>query len=74
MVVYKITNKLNNKIYIGQTIHTAQERWKRHILDAQRGLNTHFAQTIRKYGPQNFSLEVIDSAATQEELTQKEYY
>lgn len=74
MVIYKITNQLNNKIYIGQTIHTAEMRWKRHIQDALNGLNTHFAQAIRKYGYQNFKIEVIDTAETAEELTDKEYY
>ena len=28
--IYKITNKLNGKIYIGQTSRTVQERWKEH--------------------------------------------
>ena len=25
--IYKITNKINNKIYIGKTTHTVQYRW-----------------------------------------------
>lgn len=74
MVIYKITNKLNNKFYIGQTIHTVEARWKRHIEDAMNGLNTHFAKAIRKYGYQNFEFEVIDTANNSDELTEKEYY
>ena len=30
MLIYKITNKINNKCYIGQTIKNAEERWKEH--------------------------------------------
>ena len=37
-------------------------------------LDTHFARAIRKYGPDKWQLEVIDSAETQEELNQKEQY
>ena len=75
MFIYKITNKINNKSYIGQTINTPEARWKRHQSDAlSNRLNTHFAQAIRKYGVDNFVLEVIDTASTQEELTEKESY
>ena len=73
MWIYKITNLLNNKVYIGQTIRTDQSRWRRHILDAKNNkLNTHFARAIRKYGEENFSVEIIDTANSAEELTQKE--
>ena len=75
MIIYKITNQLNQKCYIGQTIRTLEERWKRHQNDALNNvLNTHFARAIRYYGPENFSLEIIDTATTQEELTKKESY
>lgn len=75
MFIYKITNKLNNKCYIGQTINTPESRWKRHQQDAlSNRLHTHFANAIRKYGVENFVLEVIDTAQSQEELTQKESF
>lgn len=75
MIIYKITNTKNNKIYIGQTIKTKEERFKRHIQDALSGrLNTHLANAIRQYGQDNFLIEQIDTAETQEELTRKEIY
>ena len=75
MYIYKITNKINNKMYIGQTIRPVEDRWKRHINDAINNiLNTHFARAIRYYKPENFSLEIIDTAKNQEELNHKEQY
>lgn len=73
--VYKITNLVNDKVYIGQSARGAQARFHRHIQDAMsERLDTHFARAIRKYGAENFIVEVIDTAYTQEELTQKERY
>jgi len=73
MYVYKITNKVNNKVYIGQSIRPIEERFNRHINDAVNNvLDTHFARAIRKYGKENFTIELIDTAKTQEELTLKE--
>ena len=33
--IYKITNKINNKVYIGQTIFSLEERWYRHQIKAK---------------------------------------
>lgn len=75
MWIYKITNIQNNKIYIGQTIRPVQDRFNRHLNDALHNvIDTHFARAIRKYGKDNFSWEIIDTANTQEELTIKERY
>lgn len=75
MWIYKITNIQNNKVYIGQTIRPIKDRFHRHINDAMNNiLDTHFARAIRKYGPESFAIEEIDSASNQEELNQKEQY
>lgn len=75
MFIYKISNSKNNKVYIGQTIRPIEERFKRHINDAINNvLDTHFARAIRKYGKENFFIEEIDKANTQEELNLKEQY
>lgn len=74
MIIYKITNKTTKKVYIGQTINTLEARWNRHKNDALNNiLDTHFARAIRLYGPEDFDIEIIDTANTQEELTQKEH-
>ena len=75
MWIYKITNIQNNKVYIGQTIRPVKERFHRHINDAMNNiLDTHFARAIRKYGKDNFIIEEIDNANSQDELNKKEQY
>ena len=51
-IIYKITNIINNKVYIGQTVHSLQRRWTQHIIDAYncKSKNNHFQNAIRKYG------------------------
>lgn len=75
MEIYKITNLVNNKVYIGQSARGVRERFNRHIQDAISGrLDTHFARAIRRHGPENFVVEIIDTADNQDELNQKEQY
>lgn len=75
MWIYKITNVQNSKVYIGQSIRPIQHRFRRHINDANNNiLDTHFARAIRKYGEDQFIIEEIDTAKTQDELNQKEQY
>lgn len=60
-IIYKITNTHNNKVYIGFTIHTAENRWKRHCKEAKRNLtkNMPILASIRKYGESSFELDVL---------------
>lgn len=75
MIIYKITNKINGKIYIGQTIRTLKERWKNHKEQAKSGKRCRaIHHAIRKYGIENFTVEQIDLAVSQEELNEKERY
>lgn len=77
MVIYKITNKINNKIYIGQTIEY-EERVRHHKQTAFRKnskeRNRPLYKAIRKYGLESFSFEIIDTAQSLEELNEKEIY
>lgn len=73
--IYIIINKINNKFYIGKTTTSINRRFKRHINDALTGrLHTPLANAIRKYGADNFQVEELDTATTQEDLNQKEIY
>lgn len=57
--IYCITNKINNKKYIGQTTTTIKHRFKQHIESAKRS-NYAIGCAIRKYGKENFSVEEIE--------------
>jgi len=70
MYIYKITNLLNGKVYIGQTIMTIQKRYQKHC----NSHNTVISKAITKYGVENFTVEEIDRASTREELDEKERY
>jgi group I intron endonuclease len=75
MHIYKITNTVNNKMYIGQTIQkNPKMRWYDHCARTRRGQNNHLYNSMRLYGIENFSWEVIDSANTLDELNNKEQY
>lgn len=75
-VIYKITCKITNKVYIGQTIRPMNERFERHLKEAEKTPNTknHFHRAIRKYGRDNFTIEEIDSSYNQDDLNQKEKF
>ena len=78
-IIYKIKNKINNKIYIGKSIfNTTEKRWKEHIRDSydisSPGYKYTIHKAIRKYGIENFIFEVIESNLTQEEADEKEKY
>lgn len=68
--IYKITNKINNKSYIGQSIHV-EERWKEHIEKNNNKSLIHLA--IIKYGVENFSFEILEQCS-QQELNDREIY
>lgn len=69
--VYKITNLINNKVYIGQTTQDPKERFRAHC--RKNGcIAIHSA--IKKYGKSNFKIETIALAANPEELNIKETY
>lgn len=59
--IYKITNTINNKIYIGQTVNP-QKRWLKHLSVARSDYkyNSYFYNAINKYGSDNFKFEVIE--------------
>lgn len=76
MIIYKITNLINNKVYIGKTIKSLEWRFKKHCYDARKNPNTknHFHRALLFHGIENFKIEQIDSAKTKEELNEKEQY
>lgn len=64
--IYKITNKNNNKIYIGITSKTVQHRFKNHIRKAKIGSTTNLHQSMMKHGEENFYVEELYTFSTED--------
>lgn len=60
-ILYKITNTLNGKVYIGYTSDTLEKRWSQHRHNASNltRKSSHFHLAIRKYGSDVWKLEVL---------------
>lgn len=73
--IYKITNKLNGKIYIGQTIQKVTERWNAHCRTpkSKGEADMHIKRALMKYGRENFTFEVIEECG-EELLDEREVY
>lgn len=75
--IYKIKNLINGKEYIGLTTRDIKTRWKEHV---QVAYSNHYGceyalhSAIKKYGKENFIIEIIDTAEDLNELRQKEIY
>ena len=76
-IIYKITNLINNKIYIGETIRNLNVRWNEHkseALGGRHGYTYHLHNAMRKYGIDNFTIEIIDNCPDEERfLLESEY-
>lgn len=72
--IYKITNKINEHCYIGQSINI-EERWREHrnSINTIESWDRSIYQAIRKYGLENFSWEIIEKCS-KDELDEKEIY
>jgi group I intron endonuclease len=68
MKIYLITNKENNKVYVGKTERSIQTRWRAHIKAAKSGSPFRFHKAIRKHGVASFVVQELCSADTENEL------
>lgn len=67
--IYKITNTINGKMYIGKTESTIEKRFQQHCKDSQREKtsNRPLYRAMRKYGVEFFSIEEIEETDNPEE-------
>ena len=75
--IYKITCKVNGKIYIGQSVNI-ETRFKSHINNFKnknlKDYNTKFYRALRKYGIENFTFEIIEEVLDNNLLNEREIF
>ena len=72
MIIYKVENTITQKVYIGKTTKTLNERKKNHFKKIRMGVKSHFYDSIRKYGEKSFTWSELISCNTIEILNEME--
>lgn len=74
--IYKIENKINHKVYIGQSINIT-DRWRNHRSaykdTSDKAYETHLYRSMRKYGIENFDFSIVEECLPSE-LNERERY
>ena len=76
-IIYKITNQINGKVYIGETLKDSIDvRWKEHKRDRTKRKNEKrpLYDAMNKYGIENFTIEEIDRCKAEEVQTYERYW
>lgn len=71
--IYKITNNINGKCYIGKTERTINIRWSEHIRLSRLKLDLPLYRAFSKYGIDNFSIEEIEQCDS-DKIDEREIY
>lgn len=72
-VIYIITNVCNNKVYIGQTSKTIEERFAVHVKNAKQHVNRYLYDAMNHYGYDNFHIQEIEKCK-KSDLDEREKY
>lgn len=74
--IYKITNNINQKVYIGQTINNMNKRFKKHLSQVNcKNICSALYAAFKKYGQDNFIIEsIVTGDYTKEELNELEVF
>lgn len=73
-IIYKLTNTVNNKIYIGGTTETLDYRFHRHVIKALSGSDYPLYKAIREYGEDAFTKIIIEECDSLEQMNERENY
>ena len=73
--IYKITNKINGKIYIGQSVDI-RRRWYEHKgkLGKPGAEEYYFQKALKKYGIDNFTWEILEECEPDQLNEREQYY
>ncbi len=72
-IIYKATNKINSKSYIGQTTKSLNTRINQHTCCAVNGKSSaYFHKAMKTYGPENFEWKIIAICNSENELNAEE--
>ena len=73
--IYLITNTINQKKYIGQTVNSINTRWVQHKSEAKRlQPDVYFIRALRKYGVENFTVEQLEECDDSLLNEREQYY
>lgn len=72
--VYKLTNLITGKCYVGMTTLTVQRRWKAHVWDSKRPSRCLITRAIGKYGSIAFKIEILAVSTSRRRLFELERY
>lgn len=72
MIIYKIKNKINGMLYIGQTIKSLEKRWTCH--KSNNSGCRFLSNAIKKYGSENFEIKIVSRCSSVEEMNHREQY
>lgn len=74
--IYKITNTINGKVYIGQTVQCIRKRWYDHVSQAKSSKckTGHFQRAILKYDREAFKVELVEDNIPNHLLDEREAY
>lgn len=75
--IYKITNDINDKVYIGKTLYTIERRWNQHknnALSQKKLVHLPLYSAMNKYGIEHFSISEVEKVDDEKCLSEREQY
>lgn len=74
--IYKITNNITKKVYIGKTLYTIEHRWNQHCYNSKKDSykNIPLYKSMNKYGIENFSVCEIEEVFDEQILSEREKF
>ena len=74
--IYKITNIINGKSYVGKTEFSIEKRFREHCLDSKKRTEEHrpLYRAMNKYGVDKFQVELLEECSTEEAPFREQYW